>query len=142
MCTCVCIPAHPNTGIYFTLNGTVYLPGDTVLITDIGSHTTDDIFGTRSSLLCITSNVNTGCCRSTDNPFGLGSRGDWYFPNGTRILSTQENNFYRVRYLQQIQLYRRNGAMSPTGDFTCEIPNDADSTMPFTATIRIGECSS
>ena len=34
---CAYIPAPPNTGLYFTLNGTVYLPGDTIPITDIGS---------------------------------------------------------------------------------------------------------
>ena len=62
-------------------------------------------------------------------------------PNGTRILNTPDANFYRTRHTQQVRLNRRNNAISPTGVFICEVPNDADSTMPHTATIRIGECS-
>ena len=140
MCTCVYIPEPPNTGLYFTLNGTVYLPGDTILITDIGSFNTNDKSDPGSSLVCVTTNVNTHCCRSVDNPNGA-SRGEWYLPDGTRIFNSVDTNFYRTRYTQQVCLNRRNNAMSPTGVFTCEVPNDGDSTMPFTAIIRIGECS-
>ena len=112
----------------------MYLPGDTILITDIGSFDRND---PGSSLVCSTTNVNTHCCRNADNPNG-GSKGEWYYPNGTRINS--RTNFYRTRYVQQVRLNRRNNAMSPTGVFTCEVPNDGDSTMPHTATIRINEC--
>ena len=140
MCTCIYIAAPPNTGLYFTLSGTVYLPGDTILITDIGSSYFGDS-DPQSSLVCVTTNVNTNCCRGADNPNG-GGRGEWYLPDGSRLLNTPDTNFYRTRYTQQVRLNRRNNAMSPTGVFTCEVPNDADSTMPHTATITIGEyCS-
>ena len=138
---CVYIPAPPSTGLYFTLNGAVYLPGDTILITDIGSNTTTNRSDPQSSLVCVTTNVNTQCCSKADNPNG-GGRGEWYLPDRTRILNTQNLNFYRTRYTQQVRLYRNKGFLSPTGVFTCEVPNDADSTMPFTTTITIGECSS
>ena len=141
MCTYVYIPAPPNTGLYFTLSDTVYLPGDTILITDIGSEDTDDRSDPGSSLVCNTNNVNTHCCSGQDNPNG-GGRGEWYLPDGTRILYTTNTNFYRSRYSQQVRLYRNSTAIGPTGVFTCEVPNDADSTMPHRATIRIGECSS
>ena len=142
MCTFVCIPAPPNTGLYFTLSGTVYLPGDTILITDIGSENTNNRSDPGSTLVCVTTNVNTHCCNSASNPNGR-SRGEWYFPNRTMVLPTNpDTNFYRTRYVQQVRLNQKNNAMSPTGDYTCEIPNDADSTTPFTAAIRIGECSS
>ena len=138
----VYISAPHNTGLYFTLNGTVYLPGDTILITDIGSFNTDDFSDPGSSLVCVTNNVNTHCCRSMDNPNG-GGRGEWYLPDGTRILNTPDTNFYRTRYNQTVRLNRRNNATSPTGVFTCVVPNDTDSsTMPFTANITIGECNS
>ena len=140
LCTCVYIPAPPNTGLYFTLNGTVYLPDDTILITDIGNENTDDRSDPGSSLSCVTNDVNTHCCRSSDNPNGE-SRGEWYLPDRTRILNTPDTNFFRTRHNQQVRLNRRNNAMSPTGVFTCEIPNDGDSTMNHTATITIGECS-
>ena len=118
----------------------MYLPGDTILITDIGSITTNDTSNPGSSLVCNTTNVNIQCCRGVDDPNG-GGRGEWYLPNGTRILNTPDANFYRTRHTQQVRLNRRNNAISPTGVFICEVPNDADSTMPHTATIRIGECS-
>ena len=115
MCTCVCIPAPPSTGLYFTLRGTVYLPGDTVLITDIERENTNDSSDPESSLACNTINVNTHCCRSIDGK----SRGEWYLPNGTRILNNPrgqlpdgtlfliptDKNFYRTRYTQQVRLY-------------------------------------
>ena len=135
-----CIPGPPNTGLYFTLSGTVYLPGDTILITDIGSNATTNRSDPQSSLVCVTTNVNTHCCRSADNPNG-GHRGEWYFPDGTRILNTKDANFSRTRHTQQVRLNRRNNTMSPTGVFTCEVPNDVDSTMNHTATITISECS-
>ena len=118
------------------MNSTLYLPGDTIFIIDIGNTNTDDFSDPGSSLVCVTTNVNTRCCTSADG----GSKGEWLDPGGTRILNTPDTNFYRTRYTQQVRLNRRNNAMSPTGVFTCEVPNDADSTMPFTATITIGEC--
>ena len=138
VCQICHVPAPPSTGLYFTLSGTVYLLGDTILITDIGSFNTDGSSDPGSSL---TTNVNTHCCRGADNPHG-GSRGEWYLPDGTKILNAPDTNFYRTRYAQQVRLNHRNDAMSPTGVFTCEVPNDGDSTMPFTATITIGECNS
>ena len=118
----------------------MYLPGDTILITEVGRfiNITQNTSNPESSLVCVTTNVNTHCCRSKDNPNG-GSRGEWYLPDGTRILSNKDANFSRSRYTQQVRLNRRNNAMSPTGVFTCEVPNDADSTMPHTANITIGK---
>ena len=117
----------------------MYLPCDTILITDIGSENTDDRRDPGSSLVCNTTNVNINCCRSADNPNG-GHRGEWYLPNGTRLLNTPDTNFYRTRYNQQVRLNNRNNAMSPTGVFTCVVPNE-DNTINLTATIKIGECN-
>ena len=139
--SCICIPVAPSTGLYFTLNGTVYLSGDTILITDIGSNTTGNRSDPQSSLVCVTTNVNKQCCRGIDNPNG-GGRGEWYCPDRARLIYKTTDNFYRARYNQQVRLYRNSAAMSPTGVFTCEVPNDADSTMNHTATITIGEYSS
>ena len=123
--------------IYFTLNGTVYLPGDTILITDIGSENTNDRSDPGSSLVCVTTIVNTQCCRHADG----GGEGDWLDPDGTMILNNTTDNFYTTHYTHQIRLNRRNDAMSPTGVFTCVIPNDEDNPTNHTATITIGECN-
>ena len=120
--------------IYFTLNGTVYRPGDTILITDIGSDNASD---PGFSLVCDTTNVNTQYCIDADGE----DEGEWLDPDGTMILNSTTDNFYITCFTHQIRLNRRNDTMSPTGVFTCEVPNDEDDMIPHTATITIGEYS-
>ena len=100
----------------------MYLPGDTVFITDIGEFVFTDNPGT--SLVCVTSFVNTECCRGHDNPNG-GALGEWHFPDGTIVpgFSVDPNaDFSRSGYTQQVRLNRRNNAMSPTGAYECRVP--------------------
>ena len=114
------IPAVPSSGLYFTLNGTVYLSGDTVLISDIGVDgiSAGVIAEARTSLVCQTINLNIICCRGSD-----GNRaGDWYFPGGGMVPGNNGNeglDFTRSGYTQQVRLNRRNGALTPTGVFEC-----------------------
>ena len=122
------------------MNGTLYLPGDTILITDIGNAVNSIYPG--SSLVCNTTNVNSDCCRSADNtmPNGKG-RGEWYFQNRTKIFNNGSYNFYRTRSAQKVHLNRRNEAIQLTAmaeDFTCGVPND-DGGPIYAATITIGE---
>ena len=128
-------PPAPSTGLYFTLNGVVYLPGDTVLITNIGLSTlVDDTSDAGSSLVCITTNVNTNCCRGTDG----GNVGEWYFPSGTivpRNRASPNGDFTRSGFTHQVRLNRRN-AMTPLGSYTCVVP-DMNTAMNHTATITI-----
>ena len=118
----------PSIGLYFTLNGVVYLPGDTVLITHIGIGVAADP-DPGSSLVCNTSNVNTHCCR--------GDLGEWYFPNGT-IVPCLVSDFTKTRWTHQVRLNRRNEAMTPLGTYECRVPHmDTTSTVVHTATIII-----
>ena len=123
----------PTSGLYFTLNGMVYLPGDTVLITAIGDSGTDP----DSSLVCVTSNVNMNCCRGSDG----GNVGEWYFPSGAivprRNSDASSANFTRRGFTHQVQLNRRNGAISPTGIYECRVPDSGAGNG--TAQITIGE---
>ena len=117
----------------------MYLSGDTVLITDIGVayHGNPD---PGSSLACNTANVNTHCCRGSDNPNGP-SLGEWYFPNSTivpRNSYSPNGNFTRTGYTHQVRLNHRNNAMTPLGTYTCVVP-DMYNTMNHTATITLGE---
>ncbi len=89
------------------MSGTVYLPGDTIPITDVGnsylsgSGTNQDDPG--PSLVCVTRNVNTMCCGGAGN----GSVGNWYYPNGTIVLGNNVNpdgDFTRSSHTQQIRL--------------------------------------
>ncbi len=131
------------------MSGNVYLPGDTIPITDVG-----DSFPPGSganqvypgpSLVCVTSNVNTWCCRGGDHP-GSGAVGNWLYPNGTIVLGNSDNpngGITRSSHTQQIRLNRkRPDVMSPTGVYTCEVPDGSDNTITHRANITLtnGEC--
>ena len=75
-----CISLYTE-GLYFTLVEQIYLPGDTVLITDIGTVNGTESNDTGTALVCVTTNINTQCCRRSDG----GNRGEWYNPNGTIV---------------------------------------------------------
>ena len=98
------------------MGGTVYLPGDTILIADIGE------FVSGTSLVCVTSNVNSQCCRRSDG----GNVGEWYFPNGAVVPRNSlagSADFTRSGFTHQVRLNRRNNATSPTGTFECRVPD-------------------
>ena len=83
-----------------------------------------------SSLQCHTDLRN--CCSSTEGSF----RGDWYFPNGTRLSFSKEHGFYERRGANIVNLYRNMQATSPTGIFYCKIPYD--NINPSNETLHVG----
>ena len=118
-------------------NKTVYLPGDTLRITDIG-YTDSDYSPVRSSLVCISSNVNTQCCRRSDG----GNVGEWFFPNGSMVprYSYSDNyygDFTRSGFSQQVRLNRRNNAITPFGVYTCRVPDGRNSSVIHSANISL-----
>ena len=129
-------PAASSTGLYFTLNDVVYLPGDTVLITHIGIGVVADS-DTGSSLVCNTTNANTHCCRGADG----GNVGEWFFPDGSMVPRNRDGpngNFIRTGWTHQVRLSRRNNAMTPLGPYECRVPHmDTTSTEVYAATIII-----
>ena len=105
-------------GLYFTLRGTIYLPGSTVLITDIGTPGGTEPDQPGGTLVCVTTNVNTQCCRNSDG----GTGGDWFFPEGGTV--TRGNNadlFFRTGSAQQVRLGRMSGVMEPVGRYECRV---------------------
>ena len=78
----------------------------------------EDIGDGNEALLCITN--LTGVNGSV--------RGDWYFPNGTRVLST----LHRTRDQMAVRMNRRGGGEE--GIYHCEIPD----AMNVNQTIYIG----
>jgi hypothetical protein len=107
--------------VYFTLNSAIYLPGDTVLITDIGGFVSGGNVDPGASLVCNTEHVNTQCCRGIDG----GNVGEWFDPDGNilpRFGAAPTADFSRSAYTHQVRLNRRNNAMSPTGAFECRVP--------------------
>lgn len=120
-------------GLYFSLNGTLYLPGDNLLISDIGLSMQES---PEFSLVCVTTNINAQCCRTQDG----GNVGEWFFPNGTMVPrnnGSRRAQFTRSGYTEQIRLNRRRNILSPTGDFTCKVPDQLTSSIYHEAVIRL-----
>ena len=67
------------------------------------------------SVQCIT-DLST-CCSGAQGRH----RGDWYFPNGTRLPFFIDGIFLS-RGAQRVDLRRRNNANSPVGIYICDIP--------------------
>ena len=98
----------------------MYLPGDSVLITDIG-----DGHSNGTPLVCKTTNVNTKCCRRVDG----GNVGDWHHPNGTIVprssaAAKSDDIFTRNGFIHEVRLNRRTNAVGPLGTYTCIVPDE------------------
>ena len=75
----------------------------------------DDTSGS-DSVRCIT-DLST-CCGSMGGPH----RGDFYFPDGTRLPFSGDGDIYESRGAQRVDLRRENNANSPVGIYRCDIP--------------------
>ena len=94
--------------------------------------TLEDIGGGDSALLCLTD--LTACCR---RPYTDGRNrtalGNWFFPNGSRVLSSgNQQDFHRTRGQMRLSLNRRRGG--DEGVYRCVV-SDA---MNVTQTVYIG----
>ena len=73
----------------------------------------------KSSVHCHT-DLQT-CCNGTQGV----DRGDWYFPNGTRLqFNGDGHDIYEFRYDQQVDLRRRNNA-DTSGIYCCRVETNA-----------------
>ncbi len=133
----------PTTGgLYFTLNGTEYDPNETVYIEDIGPDVADRN-ERGAALVCHTDNVNTGCCRDTDNN-GNGPIGDWFYQNNSLVApnnqdATINNILVRIVYIREVRLVRRGSPTGPLGLYTCRIPNARGGTVSASIYIMSSE---
>ena len=111
------------------VNNTLVLPGGSVLVSDIGpqpAYRSDS----GSTLVCVTTNVNTACCRAGDNNgvtnATAGAVGEWYYPNGTQVPRASARNMAdleRIGYTHQVRLARVvSGSTPPLGVYTCQVP--------------------
>ena len=109
------LPNHSYVDL--TLVGTVNSdPGNTVRChTDLGS-----------------------CCTGSQSIH----RGDWYFPNETRLrFSGMGDSIFENRDAQQVTLRRRHNAMGPSGIYRCTIPTVAvhdDDDLSVRETVYVG----
>ena len=85
-----------------------------------------------TSLYCVTSFRK--CCRSNETGTNQAS-GSWKFPNGAVVPSRTSRiaGFVRTRGLSSIILHQLTNESSPTGVYTCEIPDGAGNTTKLYA---------
>ena len=108
--------------VWFSLNGTTYQNNSVITLADVGEG--------GDALLCITDQHN--CCRHVDSSMGV-VFGNWFFPNGTRVVSSgYQWDFHRTRGPSVVRLQRRRGGAE--GIYRCEIPD----TLNITQSIYIG----
>lgn len=102
-------PFVTTPGVYFEINGKVYLNNSALPLSDVGEH--------ENALNCKTNKED--CCGTPPNRFG-----EFYYPNGVQVpIARQQQGFYRNRGEQIVRLNRRQGVSSPTGTYRCEIPD-------------------
>ncbi len=117
--------------MYFTLKGIIYCPNETVFIQDVGP---DFVIRHNhgAALVCHTDNVNTECCRSSDNN-GNGRIGDWFYPNNSQVIpnnqDTTNNTFVRIGFYREVRLVRKGSPTGPLGLYRCEVPNSRNETV-------------
>ena len=91
--------------------------------------TLEDIGEDDDALLCMT--VQPACCR---NP----ARGNWFFPNDTRVPSSgQQWDFHRTRGNMMVLLHRRRGGED--GVYYCDIPDAMNVTQTIYIEVYAGE---
>lgn len=85
----------------------MYLNNTMAMLRDIGEGV--------NALHCHTNNED--CCRKS-------RLGQFSYPSGSFVpISSRRRNFYRNRDVGVIRLNRRNDATTPTGVYSCEIPD-------------------
>ncbi len=120
--------------------------GDSVNIADIG-HQPSIRSDPGNTLICDTTNINMECCRKKDTGMGVGAIGNWYFPNGSPVLTLTNlgqttDTFYRVVHTQQVRLASIGAPVGPLGIYTCSVPNSNGILINATVNILPGKyCS-
>ena len=108
------VEVHSQTAPYVSFNGTTLANHSCVDLSQVGN----DLSGS-DSVQCHT-DLST-CCSGTQ----VQHRGDWYFPDGTRLPFHGGGNIYEQRVTQRVDIRRRNNPTSPTGIYLCYIPTVA-----------------
>ena len=60
------------------------------------------------------------CCSGEQGPH----RGDWYFPNGTRLPFPGNGGIFQTRWHKTVYLRHRSHVTSATGIYRCDIPTN------------------
>ena len=96
-------------GVHFELNRVVHLNNSAVSLLAVGEG--------ENALFCKTKVEE--CCENSSNGIGR-----FYYPNGIQVpIAKLQHGFYHNIGQQFIRLNRREGVISSTGRYRCEIPD-------------------
>ena len=99
---------------YVSFRGQTLVNHSFVNLSRVGNDT-----GGVNSVQCIT-DLDT-CCSSSQGPH----RGDWYFPNGTRLPLSGGGDIYEARGDKNVYVSRKNSNTGPSGIYHCDIATNA-----------------
>ena len=124
-------------------NRSTYLSGDVIFLFDIGRQP-GDLSNPGSTLVCVTTYINTACCRGADNNNitndTAGAVGEWRYPDGTQVTRSSEINFTTVGYSHQVRLAQASSnSTPPVGVYTCQVP-DPSTHVLHNASITLQMC--
>ncbi len=115
-------------GLGFLLAGSLYSTNSAIDLASIGVD--------RDALRCLT--PLTSCCRSND--IGTSSLGSWRYPDRAFVHSISDGgSISRSRGPSSVILHRINNAVSPTGVYTCEIPDTNGTIKQLDVYLYVGQ---
>ena len=107
------VEVHSQTAPYVSFMGETLANHSYVDLTLVGDDTGDP----GNTVRCHTD--ISSCCASYTGQH----RGDWYFPDGTRL--PFRGDIVEARGSQGVDIRRNNNANPPSGIYRCDIPTDA-----------------
>ena len=129
VCILISMCAHTLLALtypYVSFRGQTLVNHSFVNLSRVGNDT-----GGVNSVQCIT-DLDT-CCSGTQGAH----RGDWYFPNGTRLLfSDGGGDIYEARGAENVNVLRKNSNTGPSGIYRCDIATIAVHDKTNTIDIR------
>ena len=125
------VEVHCQTAPYVSFMGNTVPNHGYVDLGQVG-----DVISGSDSVQCHTD--LTTCCSNTEGV----DRGDWYFPDGTRLpFFSHGGDIYENRVVQRVDLRRENNANSPVGIYRCDIPTEvvhSDGDISMRDTVYVG----
>ena len=117
---------HSQIVPYVSFMGDILANNSYVDITLVGSSEND-------SVQCHTDLVT--CCNSSLSAH----RGDWYFPDGTRLpFAASGDDIYEVREAERVDLRCASSVNSPAGIYRCDIPTNDSTDTSVRESIFVG----
>ena len=109
------VEVHCQTSPYVSFMGQTLANNSFVDISQVGTGS--------AAIYCHTDLMS--CCSNTEGPH----RGDWYSPDGTRlVIAGGGDDIYEAHTAQRVDIRRTNNANEPTGIYRCDIPTVATHT--------------